>query len=83
MKTLYELCVPRPETLAGSDVGDVQELDQLLRGQIDPNDFFEKTYITNTMKQVFQRTFSRFNDRKVSSGLIVLKQAMGAVKLIQ
>lgn len=80
MKTLYELCVPRPETLAGSDVGDVQELDQLLRGQIDPNDFFEKTYITNTMKQVFQRTFSRFNDRKVSSGLIVLKQAMGGGK---
>jgi len=32
------------------------------------------------MKQVFQRTFSRFNDRKVSSGLIVLKQAMGGGK---
>jgi len=42
MKTLYELCVPRPETLAGSDVGDVQELDQLLRGQIDPNDFLKR-----------------------------------------
>jgi len=80
MKTLFELCVPRPETIVGNDTDDVQELDQLLRGQIDPNDFFEKTFVTSTMEQVFESTFSRFSDKKVSNGLIVLKQAMGGGK---
>ena len=80
MKTLYELCVPRPETIVGTDADDVQELDQLLHGQIDPNDFFEKTFVTETMKHVFTRAFSRFTDRSVSSGLIILKQAMGGGK---
>ena len=80
MKTLYELCVPRPEAIVGTDADDVQELDQLLRGQIDPNDFFEKTFVTESMKRVFTRAFSRFTDRSVSSGLIVLKQAMGGGK---
>ncbi|WP_018962942.1 DUF499 domain-containing protein [Coprothermobacter platensis] len=80
MKTLYDLCVPRQETLAGNDADDVQELDQLLNGQIDPQNFFDKTYVTSSMKQVFEKTFSRFSDKKVGSGLIVLKQAMGGGK---
>lgn len=79
LKTLFQLCIPREETLKGIDADDVQELDQLLNNQIDPEDFFSKCFITNSMKMLFQKAFARFSGRS-SSGLIVLKQAMGGGK---
>ncbi|HEY8390976.1 MAG TPA: hypothetical protein VIL26_08555, partial [Clostridia bacterium] len=80
LKTIFELCEPRQETLTGGTIDDVQELDMLLDKRIDPNDFFSKNYVTNNMRLLFNKTFARFSGRSDGSGLIVLKQAMGGGK---
>lgn len=80
LKTIFELCEPRQETLTGGTIDDVQELDMLLDKRIDPNDFFSKNYVTNNMRLLFNKAFARFSGRSDGSGLIVLKQAMGGGK---
>lgn len=80
MKTLAELCKPRDEVFKNVSIEDTQELRALLENEINPYDFFDKTFITNSMKQLFDKAFARFTGHDTGSGLVILKQAMGGGK---
>lgn len=80
MKTLFELCKPRAEVFAARSSEDVQEISDLLSDKINPEKFFEQTYITNGMKRLFDVAFKRFKGIDDEQGMIVLRQAMGGGK---
>lgn len=80
MKTLFELCKPREDVFTTRTSEDVQEISDLLSDKINPEKFFEQTYITNGMKRLFDVAFRRFKGLDESQGLIVLRQAMGGGK---
>ncbi|BCS80966.1 DUF499 domain-containing protein [Anaerocellum diazotrophicum] len=80
MKTLFELCKPREDVFATRSSEDVQEISDLLSDKINPEKFFDQTYITNGMRRLFDVAFRRFKGLDESQGLIVLRQAMGGGK---
>ena len=79
MKTLTELCVPRDSVFEGMNREDVKDLDNLKNGSIDAKEFFEETYITEGMENLFESAFRRFAG-KGANGLIRLTQNMGGGK---
>ncbi|WAM34716.1 DUF499 domain-containing protein [Caldicellulosiruptor morganii] len=80
MKTLFELCKPREDIFTTRSLEDVQEISDLLSEKINPEKFFEQTYITNGMKRLFDVAFKRFIGADDEQGVIVLRQAMGGGK---
>lgn len=80
MKTLFELCKPRDDVFTTRSSEDVQEISDLLSDKINPEKFFEQTYITNGMKRLFDVAFKRFKGIDDEQGMIVLRQAMGGGK---
>lgn len=79
MKTLLELCEPRESVFHEVRREDTLDLDSLKDGSINAVHFFEETYITEGMRQLFDVAFRRFCG-KDAAGLIRLKQAMGGGK---
>lgn len=79
MKTLYELCKPRKSVFSGNNREDTLDLDNLLDDSINPEDFFNETYITEGMKILFDSAFERFKGTG-QSGLLRLTQSMGGGK---
>ncbi len=80
MKHLFELCKPRDDVFTTRSSEDVQEISELLSDKINPERFFEQTYITNGIKRLFDVAFKRFSGIDDEQGVIVLRQAMGGGK---
>lgn len=79
METLYELCKPRKSIFEGNNREDTLDLDNLLDGSINPEEFFNETYITEGMKILFDAAFERFSGTG-QIGLLKLTQSMGGGK---
>lgn len=79
MKTIYELCKPRPDIFNEFQQDDALDLANLTDNSINVDTFFEETYITEGMHTLIDVTFQRFAG-KGTRGLIRLKQSMGGGK---
>lgn len=79
MKTLYEACKPRDSVFDETKRDDTLDLSNLIDESIDAEAFFNETYITQGMEQVFDTAFKRF-EGKSPSGLVKLTQSMGGGK---
>lgn len=80
MKILKELCVPRKEIFDTNLSEEVWDLTVLSKDNINPKDFFEKTYITYGMETLLKNAFKRFKGDSSGRGVIKLTQAMGGGK---
>src|SRR5690625_2862698 len=79
MKTLFEACKPRDSVFDETKRDDTLDLSNLIDESIDAEAFFNETYITQGMEQVFDTAFKRF-EGKSPSGLVKLTQSMGGGK---
>lgn len=79
MKSVAELCIPRPNVFVDTARDDVLNLSDLIEGNIDSNAFFEENFRTKGMNILFQTVFNRFMG-KSETGVIRLTQAMGGGK---
>lgn len=79
MKSLHQLCVPRPNVFDPQRRDTVLDLADLLEGRIDPAEFFETNFVTEGMKTLLEQSFRRL-EGKSSQGIFKLKQAMGGGK---
>jgi hypothetical protein len=79
VKTLFELCKPRESVFDETQRDDVLDLTDLVENRIDPNRFFEESFLTQGMKVLFETAFKRFH-RQGATGLIKLTQSMGGGK---
>lgn len=79
MKSLFELCKPRENVFNETKRDDTLDLSNLIDNSINADDFFNETYITDGMKQLFDTAFRRF-EGKGANGLIKLTQSMGGGK---
>lgn len=79
MKTLFEACKPRDSVFDETKRDDTLDLSNLVDESIDAEAFFNETYITQGMEQVFDTAFKRF-EGKSPSGLVKLTQSMGGGK---
>ncbi len=79
MKSLRQLCEPRPTVFDPQKRDTVLDLTDLVEETIDPNEFFEENYITEGMKTLLDQTFRRL-EGKSDQGVFMLKQAMGGGK---
>lgn len=79
MKNLFEACKPRESVFDETKRDDTLDLSNLIDDSIDADSFFDETYITEGMQQLFDTAFKRF-EGKSPSGLIKLTQSMGGGK---
>jgi len=80
MKTLKDLCQPRPNIFERSKRDIVLDLTDLaIKDRINPTDFFEENYLTEGMKRLFKETFRRLKGDS-QQGVFKLTQAMGGGK---
>jgi len=79
MKTLYEACKVRASVFDDNQRDDTLDLSNLIGDSMDAKRFFEETFITDGMKQLFDTSFKRFKGES-SNGIIKLTQAMGGGK---
>uniref|UniRef100_A0A540VA30 DUF499 domain-containing protein n=2 Tax=Litorilinea aerophila TaxID=1204385 RepID=A0A540VA30_9CHLR len=79
MKSLYDLCIPRPTIFDPQKRDTVLDLRDLVEGTIDPAQFFEENYITEGMRVLLEHAFRRL-EGKSDQGIFKLKQAMGGGK---
>jgi predicted AAA+ superfamily ATPase len=52
MKTLHQLCVPRPSVFDKSRRDVVLDITDLVESKVDPDDFFAENYLTDGMKRL-------------------------------
>ncbi len=79
MKSLKQLCVPRPSVFDTQRRDTVLDISDLLGDRIEPDEFFRENYITEGMKTLLEQGFRRL-EGKSSQGIFKLKQAMGGGK---
>ncbi|MCI0728575.1 MAG: DUF499 domain-containing protein [Chloroflexi bacterium] len=79
MKSLKQLCVPRTSVFDAQRRDTVLDLNDLVAGRIQPEDFFRENYITEGMKTLLDQGFRRL-EGKSQQGVFKLKQAMGGGK---
>jgi len=79
MKTLQQLCTPRPSVFETQRRDTVLDLADLTANRIDPASFFEENYVTEGMKILLEQAFRRL-EGKSDQGIFKLKQAMGGGK---
>jgi Protein of unknown function (DUF499)/Fn3 associated len=79
MKTLSQLCQPRPSVFDRSHRDVVLDLTNLIEDSIKPEEFFAENYLTEGMKRLLRESFRRFSGQS-SQGVFVLSQAMGGGK---
>jgi len=79
MKTLSELCKPRPSVFDRARLDTVYNLDDL--PVIKPDEFFSENYVTEGMRILLTEAFNRVEGRTTSaSGTFLLSQSMGGGK---
>src|SRR5215210_6748061 len=79
MKTLQQLCVPRPSVFDAQRRDTVLDLTDLSGGKIDPAAFFAENYVTEGMRTLLELAFRRLEGRS-DQGIFKLRQAMGGGK---
>jgi len=79
MKTLKQLCTPRPTVFDPSKRDIVLDLSDLIEDRINPDEFFEENYMTDGMQTLLREAFRRFEGNS-SQGIFKLTQAMGGGK---
>lgn len=79
MKTVAELCRPRPSVFEDTSGDDVLDITNLINGTIDADRFFAENFRTRGMDLLFNIAFERFCG-KSETGVIKLTQAMGGGK---
>ncbi len=79
MKTLKQLCKPRPSVFDPSKRDIVLDLSDLVENRINAEEFFEENYMTDGMKTLLKESFRRF-EAKSTQGVFKLTQAMGGGK---
>jgi len=79
MKTLNELCNPRPSVFDRTRLDTVYNLDDL--PLIKPDEFFSENYVTEGMRILLTEAFNRLEGKTTSaSGTFLLSQSMGGGK---
>jgi len=79
MKTLSELCKPRPSVFDRARLDTVYNLDDL--PIIKPEEFFSENFVTEGMRILLTEAFNRVEGRTTSaSGTFLLSQSMGGGK---
>ena len=79
MKTLKQLCKPRPSVFDPSKRDTVLDITDLFKDTVVPEKFFEENFQTGGMKMLLQQAFRRFAGQN-EQGVFVLSQAMGGGK---
>ncbi len=79
MPNLLQAVKLRPSVLDDSSKDDVLEINNLFKGQIDPERFFSESYFTDGINQLLTTAFGRF-EGKDDHGIIKLTQNMGGGK---
>jgi predicted AAA+ superfamily ATPase len=79
LKTLKQLCKPRPSVFDPSKRDIVLDLSDLIENRITADEFFEENYMTDGMQTLLREAFRRF-ERKSTQGVFKLTQAMGGGK---
>ncbi len=79
MKTLKQACTPRKTVFDAAKRDTVLSLNNLVRNQIEPAEFFEENHITQGMRLLLENGFKRL-ESKIDQGIFRLTQAMGGGK---
>ncbi len=79
MKSLQQLCEPRPSVFDSQRRDTVLDLTDLINDRVKPEEFFDENFITDGMKVLLEQGFRRL-EGKSSQGVFKLKQAMGGGK---
>jgi len=79
MKTLQQLCTPRPGIFDPSRRDTVLDVTDLIDRRISPEEFFIENFVTDGMARLLREAFRRFAG-KSTQGVFVLTQAMGGGK---
>jgi hypothetical protein len=79
MKSLKQLCVPRPSVFDVQRRDTVLDITDLAGDRISPDEFFKENFLTEGMKTLLEQGFRRL-EGKSSQGIFKLKQAMGGGK---
>jgi hypothetical protein len=79
MKTLKQACKPQQSIFDPSRRDTVLSLNNLIRSQIDPAEFFEENHMTQGMRLLLENGFKRL-EGKSDQGVFRLTQAMGGGK---
>ena len=79
MKTLKQACKPRQSIFDISKRDTVLSLNNLIRDQIDPAEFFDENHMTQGMRLLLENGFKRL-EGKSDQGVFRLTQAMGGGK---
>jgi hypothetical protein len=79
MKTLHQLCTPRPTVFDRSKRDVPLDLTDLVDHRIDADEFFAENYVTAGMQRLLTQAFRRFRG-ETEQGVYVLTQAMGGGK---
>ena len=78
MKTVKEACVLQPNALEITVGDSIEQLDQILQNT-DGHDHFNKTFITEGMRNLLTKGMARLSS-KSNDSIFHLKQAMGGGK---
>ena len=79
MKTVRELCALEPNALSIKLSDQIEQLDELIKGEGDGSAFFERTHITQGMQDLSSEGIARLAGAS-SQAVFHLKQAMGGGK---
>lgn len=79
MKTLKQACKPRQSIFDITRRDTVLSLNNLIRNQIDPDEFFGENHLTQGMRLLLEHGFKRL-EGKSDQGVFRLTQAMGGGK---
>ncbi len=79
MKTIKQACKPRKSIFDPSKRDTVLSLNNLVRDQIQPEDFFEENHMTQGMRILLESGFKRL-EGKSDQGIFRLTQSMGGGK---
>jgi len=79
MKTLKQACIPRKSIFDVTKRDTVLSINNLLKNQINPTDFFEENHVTQGMKILLENGFKRL-EGKSDQGVFRLAQSMGGGK---
>jgi hypothetical protein len=79
MKTVRDACQPQSNALSITLSDQIEQLDELIQAEGDGSAFFEKTFITQGMRDLIDEGLNRLAG-KSSQAIFHLKQAMGGGK---
>lgn len=80
MKTLRHACTPRTSVFDSRRRDTVHDLLDLVKGNLNPADFFGENYVTQGMRTLLSEAFKRFEGGAQAQGIFRLSQSMGGGK---